>query len=356
MPDIGAPAGGGSAVDTGGATPGPAGNSAGSASAAGVSARGNEAKDTPAGGAKEKTDASAAAAAKLKAKWRGTDHEATADELRKMLSDDYEHEFRLSNDRTTKKKWGDIQRSVQLSEGAMERMREAAAREKKVQDAIAWGQKNVPEFLQAHLGVQNFDDFVMEHGEKMWKRIQEYEALAKTNPVEYHRKVSADAEARADAKRAWERQQAQQAEESRAQNDANQRAEQAVGNALQQLGVRPSRENITLAEKIFREHSEVGYKLSLEDLAHLTKEAYRKQVLAELDAHDGDALLELLGDERRAKLRDMEVERAKGKKHEDRKAQQEERKDERRNAPPADPRSPKGISERDFNKKFRAFG
>lgn len=332
------------------------GNSAGSASAA-ANSGGTKPGES---GAKEpaaRGETKAEAVAKLKAKWRGADHEATPEELRRMLSDDYEHEFKLSNDRTTKKKWADIQRSVQLSEGAMARMREAADKEKAIQEALQWGSQpeNIPAFLQAHLGVQNFDDFVWEHGEKMYKRMQEYEQLAKTNPVEYHRKVAADAEAKADAKRAWERQQAQQADQARQQNEARQRAEQAVGSALQQIGVRPSKANIELAEQIFREYSEVGYKLSLEDLAQLTREKYRQNVLAELDAHDGDALLELLGDERRAKLREMEVERAKGKKAEERQAAKDERKDDRSRAPAPDRRE-KGITERDLNRMFRVRG
>jgi hypothetical protein len=292
-------------------------------------------------------------AERLKAKWFGKDHEATPAELRKMLSDDYEHEFRGPDGRSVKQNWKAIQRSVQLSEGAHDKMREAAAERQRYAELINWGKQNVPEFLSAHLGM-DIEDLVIEHGRKMFERQQEY---AKLSPMEQQRRMAQDAERKAEAKYAWERQQRERAEQARATKEAETRAESAVGAALSQRGMKATPKNIALAKSIFQEFSEVGYKITLDDLADMTVDRYRSDLLGELDGHDGEKLLELLGPERRQKLRELEMAAVKSDKDKAREAAKTQRQESRERPNTANGSGKrKGITEAEFNRMFRMGG
>lgn len=319
-----------------GGAPDSGGDLGGSANEA-AAAREGGGKDTP-------------AEAKLKAKWFGKDHEASPAELRKMLSDEYEHEFSGPEGRKVKQNWKAIQRSVQMAEGAHDKMREAAVERAKYGELINWGKQNVPEFLSAHFGV-DIEDLVITHGRQMFERQQEY---AKLGPIELQRKVAQDAERKAEAKYSWERQQRERAEQTRTSKEAEQRAESAVGAALGQRGLKATPKNIALAKAIFQEFSEVGYKITLEDLADMTVERYRGDLLGELDGHEGEKLLELLGPERRAKLRELEMASVKSDKDKAKEAAKTQRTESRNQPNTANGNGKnKGISEKEFNLKFR---
>ena len=301
--------------------------------------------------ATESTEGAAAEGpAKFKAKWRGADHEDTAENLRRMLSDEYEHEFSGPEGRTVKQTWPQITRSVQLSEGAQQKMREAAEERKRYSSMLEWGKANVPEFLSSQLGM-DIEDLVMEHGRRMFERSQEY---AKLSPIERERRIAQDAERKAEAKYAWERQQRELAEQARSAKEAESRAEAAVSQALQQRGLKPSAKNLALARELYQEYSSVGFKLTLENLADMTVEKYRKGLLDELDGHEGESLLQLLGSERREKLRQLEIAAADTEK---RKAK-EKAKEQRATAPrPANGAGEKkGLSDAEFRKHYRIGG
>jgi ribosomal protein S21 len=197
------------------------------------------------------------------------------------------------------------------------------------------------------LGVDDFDGFVLEHAKRMLDRQQQLAELQQRDPYEYQRTVERQADERAARKLAWERQQTQDGEARRAAEEYRVRAETIVADALKEVGVKASKKTMDIAAEIWREHQEVGYKLSVPDLAAMTKQRHLDELRAELDARDEDGLLELLGDDRRAKLRELEIARAKG----ERKAAKEAAPaaPERRDNTPAPVR---GISEKDFTKHF----
>jgi hypothetical protein len=288
----------------------------------------------------------APATPKVKIRRGGKDVEHDPSELPKLLSDDYEHEFSGPEGKALKLKWPDITRRVQLSEGAMDKMREAAKERAELAQAREWGKQNVPEYLQAHLGVEDFDQFIIDNAKKMVARQEQLAELQARDPYEYQRTVAKQATEAANNRLAWERHQQEQQAQAREVSERTARNVAQVAEGLRAVGLKGSDSDIDLAEKVWKEYSEVGYKLTLQDLAALTKQKKLDNIRAELDAFDQDGFFELAGDERRAKFREWEMIAAKGAKKDARAAE----KPLERDHTPAPSKA--GLTERDLDKRF----
>jgi hypothetical protein len=289
---------------------------------------------------------------KLKARVLGRDWEGTQDELLQMLSDDYEHEF-AGGDETVKHNWQSLNRQVQLAQGALAKMQQATEARKRFEQQIEWGRDNPWDHLELHLGVENVDNAIIQRARELWQQNQELSALAdrtsdKYDPVEHQRRVEAMVRARQE--RVSKYQEAQRAREAEQQQRQAQQKEidQSVRAALKDAGLPDSPAVMSKAAEIFREHSKAEIQLEWGELAALTKTAHLKEQRATLANAGDDDLLELLGDQLRARLRKIEADKVRGTKAAETKAAAAKKAE----AKPAPKRSEKGLTEAEFNRRF----
>lgn len=265
--------------------------------------------ETPA--ADVKTEA--ATAAKYKFRRRGEEREMTGAELAALLDDDYEHEFRGPKGAPVKHKWSEIERAVQKAAGAENAIRAAQEERKALNQSREWGKKNTLDYLQRYLGVEDPEAWALEIARKRFAQETEIHNLMFGNrelgiqpdPYRAQEMLREAEKAKLTRAQAW----AQQEAEARANDErrmaSNREINQKVAAELQKAGLKPTPHNMARAAQIHRENRELEIDLTFDQVAVELRKQLRAELLASLDEEQD--LLGLLGEKRRAKLRELEI-------------------------------------------------
>jgi hypothetical protein len=266
-----------------------------------------------------------AAAERLKLKWLGREEEI--DDPRKLaerFSDEYEYEFNGPGGKPMKAKWPEIERHVQMSAGAQERMKQANAMRQQQQALIAWAKeedfKNLPAALEVMFGVDDAYEIAERLAHQRYQRASKQEQIAAHLAVEqdptrrsallseYNRMLAEEQGLKQSRRKAWEEKWGslqQQGQQSQA--DAE-REHQEVTGQMKQAGIAVNAHTIARAAYIKRQHEhEFGVKLAPRQVAYELRKQLDQEVLAHIDSLPIDKQLAFLGDQRRAKLREAEV-------------------------------------------------
>ena len=297
--------GGATSTDTGGQAP--------------PSASGRTVGDTPdasdTGGAERRATAAAEkkeAARLYKVKRGGTEREIDGDELAKRYSDDYEHEFVGPGGKPIKKKWDDVSRAVQLSEGAAARATRAAQLEQRLAAEREAGKKNPRDYLRDYLGIDDPKKWVFEQAREDWKRNAEIEELLVSDPQRAREMIQEDA--RLDAQRVTERERAAaQARSDKERSDqATREATSQWERAFQGQGLTWTDETIGLARAIVAKYQQSDVVLPMAEVATLVKRELHTQRRKEFASMPIADLHALLGPEITAAWRAHDVAALKG--------------------------------------------
>ena len=244
---------------------------------------------------------------KFKVKRGGTEREMTAEEAAAELSDDYEHTFKIREGVEKKMRRRDIERAIQLSEGAMDKMREAAERRKEFEARDAFLKKDPWSYLERFGGVQSHEEMVMQRAHELLQEQAELEQLSKQNPFAFQQRMREKVARDMERRQQFERAHAQQAEQQRMQQQAAKEYEAKLGESFKGAGVPLNDYTKLLAAKVWKEYHDVGHELSPQDIADMTRDAYEREVLGYFDGRDDESLFKLLGDKRRERFRKLEL-------------------------------------------------
>lgn len=250
---------------------------------------------------------SESAPSRHKVKWLGREEELGVEDLVKRFSDDHEFEFRGPKGQPVKARWADIERHVQLSSGAQEAIKRAAAERQQFQQSIEWARENPGLALEQLFGVEDHEQWAFEIAARKYQREAELTQLAQTDPVAHQRELARIFNEKLKAKQALTERQQQQQREAAERRQAAQAYEQQVRAALQANGIKPTPHNLARAAAIAREQGQLGIDLEPRQIAYELRKAWDAEVLEHLDSYQIEKLLGYLGDGRRAKLREAEI-------------------------------------------------
>lgn len=306
----------GAAIDTGSAG-GDAGG-AGDAGAGGTQVmpsqaalKGQAANDNAVDGddGAEPGKAAAPKAQKFKLKRLGKDVEADLETLQRMASDDWEEPVTVGG-QERKARYQDLVRGYQMSEGSFDRMRKAAEIEKQWAERMDFGKKDPGWFLETQFGVEDHEDWAHHVILKKIERDKKLKELYEAGDMYGFNKLTQDIAAERN-KRKDTFKQAQEAAIKRQQDMAEQRkkTQASVEAAFKAGGVPLNDATKAIAGRIYGEYSEIGHDLPHDHLAAMVRDEYVKLVNSYLDQLDDDGLLGFLGDNRRKKLRELEVQK-----------------------------------------------
>lgn len=263
-----------------------------------------------------------AAEKRIRLKYMGREEEI--DDPRKLaerFTDDYEWEFTGPGGKPVKKRWPDIERDVQLSSGAQERMKQANAMRQQQQALIAWakedGFKNLPAALEHLFGVDDAFDIAEQLTFQRYQTRAQREAVAAqlaVNPddprlrQEFERLLAAESQAKHFRRQSWSEKWGQHQGQGQQVAAESQRREQVTRGELKNVGVKETPHTLARAEYIRRTaEREYGIQLEPRQVAHQLRKELDAEVLEHLDAMPVEKLLSYLGESRRAKLREAEV-------------------------------------------------
>lgn len=254
-----------------------------------------------------------AAKPKYKFRRRGEEREHEAEELAKMLDDEYEHEFRGPKGAPVKRKWTELERDVQKAAGAENAIRAAQEERKALTQSREWGRKNVADYLQRYLGVQDPEAWALDVARKRFEQETTINDLMMGNPAkgiqpdpyraqEMLRELERNKLTRAQT---WAQQEAEAraAEEKRTASVRD--IQSKVAAELQKVGIKPTPHNMARAAAIHRENRELDIDLTFDQVAAELRKTLRAELLAALDEEPD--LIGLLGEKRRAKIRELEI-------------------------------------------------
>lgn len=260
--------------------------------------------------------ASTPAAEKLRLKWLNREEEIDDPkaELSRRFSDDYEYEFRGPKGAPVKAKWADIERHVQRSSGAENAIRAAQEERKSLAAAREWGKKNPHAYLQRHLGIQDPEQWALDVARKRFEQETEIANLMANDPIAAQQKLREIERTRLTQAQEWEKQEQETRAQSERAQQARQANEQKMAGELQRAGIKPSRETMARAAAIIMDHRQLDIELTYDQVAGELRKQMRQELLSQFD-EDKD-WLSLLGDKRRERLRQLEIEAVKKAKKE----------------------------------------
>lgn len=276
---------------------------------------------------------------KTKIKRGGEEREYTLKEALAMLGDDYEHEVIVSKE-PRKAKYADLVRGYQKSGGAEQLMRQAAEERRKLQEQIEFGKKDPEYVLRDVLGIEDPEQWAIDRVRARIAREKELDALHESDPGEYHRRMQAMAEEKLTRKTAFETTRKQREEQARAAQESNQKQRQHALGLLKAAGLPQSDSVLSHVGAVMRKYAELQYPGTIEEAVAEAKQSYLGEVFGMLDGLGDEQLLEVLGKDRRKRLRELELAKVNGKP-----APRQQDGDE---PPTRRTSAPKEISEREF--------
>ncbi len=279
---------------------------------------------------------------KAKLKRGGQERELTVEEALSMLSDDYEHEVTVSGE-SRKAKYTDLVRGYQKSSGAEQLMRQAADLKKQIAEQIEYGKKDPGWVLENVLGIENRREWAKEQVREMIREEAELNALLESDPGEYHKRIEARVRADLERRNGFQTQRQQREAQAKAAQEQRAQAEAKARELIKAAGLPPSA--LGRVGEVMRKYQELGYSGTLEEAVAEAREAYVSETFGWFDAHDDEKLLELLGPERRKRLRELELSKVKP-----RPAAKESEREE--SSAPRRGAETKEISEAEFRRQF----
>lgn len=275
----------------------------------------------------DKPDPSKPVAQKFKVKRGGKEAEYDADTLAKMVSDDYEDEFPGAGGKPMKLRREEVARRVQLSEGAMTKMREANEYKARLAAEREAGKANIPAYLENHLGVEDYHGHIMREANRFLQQERQLNALSQRTNVdgtpnpnynisEYHRQMELQARQKFERKQALEQARAQAEQRQVEQRGIAERRQNAIGGALREGKLPVNNVTMQIAESIVQEHIAADHELTAATLQSLTRQRFHELMHSYMDSLDEDGTRGFLGDDRRAKFREFEVRWSKAQKKE----------------------------------------
>lgn len=253
---------------------------------------------------------------RIKLKWLNREEEIDdpAGELTKRFSDDYEYEFRGPKGAPVKARWADIERHVQRSSGAENAIRAAQEERKRMNESREWGKKNPHGYLQRHLGIQDPEQWALDVARKRFEQETEIANLMANDPIAAQAKLREIERARLTQAQEWEKQEAEARQASERAQQQRQANEQKMAGELQRAGIKATRETMARAAAIIMDHRQLDIELTYDQVAVELKKQLRAELLESFDGEKD--WLALLGDKRRERLRQLEIEAVKKAKKE----------------------------------------
>ena len=243
---------------------------------------------------------------KTKIKRGGQERELALKEALAMLDDDYEHEVDFGKEKR-KAKYTDLVRGYQKADGAEGLMRQAAEQRKQMAEQIEHGKKNPHWVLENVLGIQDHRLWAAEIINQQIQEETQLTQLAQTNPGAYHRAMEDRARKAFEAKTSFERSAAEKKAQAEQAAERKKQAFTQAEAALKAVGLPANDATFTLFGKLHQKYAELGHEMSFADIAHEAREAFVKDTFGWLDGHDDENLMKLLGDDRRKRLREIEL-------------------------------------------------
>ena len=289
---------------------------------------------------------------KFKTKRGGKEIEYDTETAAKMLSDDHEWEFPGPKGAVEKRKWADITRAVQKDAGALASMQRYNEMIAKHEQEIEWGQKNPDKFIEARLGIKDVDQWAYDRATKVFQERQRMAELATQNPQEHQRILEERAREKFERGQALERDMTQRQQQQQAQQQAVQRQTTAIQGALKDGGVAVNNITMQLARDVCKRYNDAGAgdMLTAELVHSETRAAYEQMVREFFGAMDVEKHLDWLGEDTRAKFREAEVARARGRKKEERAAAPAPAAAQQRGTPAG------AMTAADFSRKYGGGG
>lgn len=338
-------------IDSGGGAPasGGASGSEGSTGAEDTSATldaGSEGTEgTESGGESAKSDTP-----RYKYRRFGKEHEAAAEELAKLLDDDYEHEFHgaggkplLLDGKPAKLKWPDITRAVQRSIGAMDAIRRANESHERNEALFKWAAENeysnLPQLLEERLGLEQYQSkdphngftgyqgWLYDQARALYNQELQLAELERTDHPKFIAEIRKREAERLAAKQRREASFAQRQQAEQRHKAAVAEWERSVGENLGKLGVPMNPRTRAIAESIAREWAEAGrgmtpeqreaagLNLTHDQLASMVRDQYHGEIFDYIGSEqDDEKLLAKLPKRLRERLRNAELAALKGAK------------------------------------------
>lgn len=242
-------------------------------------------------------------AAKHKIRRNGQDSEHSLDEILGMVGDDHQHTLTV-NGKDRNVNYPELVRMAQLGDAGYTNMQQAAKMRRDLDQQRKTGAEDIPAYLTEHLGVEDYDTWVMEQAED----IVMLEKLAKEDPFKF-RIMSKERDAtQAKARRARE-DSANEAKDRQANEDRYwQNLAQQAPEALKRVGLTDSKEIRGRVAKVIKKHRAVGYNMPIADAVATVAADHKSSILSHLTTL-GPEVLDYVGDDMRKIFRDEEVKR-----------------------------------------------
>jgi hypothetical protein len=278
----------------------------------------------------------------------GKEQEHAAEELAKMLDDDYEHEFHgaggkplLVNGKPAKMKNAEIVRAVQMSSGAIDAMRRANESHERNEGLFKWASedsyKNLPHLLEERVGLDQYvskdsgftgyQGWLYDQARALYNEEVQLAELEKSDHPRFIAEIRRREAERLAAKQRREQtfQQRQQSQQQHKQAVAE--WERNVGAKLSEIGVPMNARTRAIAESIAREWGEAGrgmtpeqreaagLNLTHDQLAGMVRDSYHEEIFGYIGGEqDDEKLLAKLPKRLRERLRNAELAALKGAK------------------------------------------
>jgi len=243
---------------------------------------------------------------KTKIKRGGQERELAIKEALDMLGDDYEHEIDFGKEKR-KAKYADLVRGYQKADGAESLMRQTAEQRKQMAEQIEHGKKNPHWVLENVLGIQDHRQWAADIIRQQIREETQLTQLAQSDPSAYHRAMEERARQAFEQKTSFERSAAEKKAQAEQAAERNRKMQADAQAALKAVGLPANDSTFRMLGQAWQKYQELGHEMPLADLAHEVRDAYVKDTFGWLDQHDDDSLLKLLGDERRKRLREIEL-------------------------------------------------
>jgi len=268
------------------------------------------------------------AAARYRYRRGGEDAEATGNELAAMLGDDHEHEFTWGKDDRQKSwrgKWDDVRRAVQQQDGAMGKMQQYQEALAKHEKSLTYGKANPLEFFAGQLGLHQYESanagpngqrsrgvkaWVMDQARDFYTQDAQVAELLQSDPTQAASLMREQSDKQFRMEQAMRQQEQLQQQQQATRQEANQKRKGEIQEAFREVGVPWNSVSEHLLQQEFKKLISAGMDprdITPQDLAAYTRTALHQHALGVVDSHGDDALLQLLGDGRRKKLRELEL-------------------------------------------------
>ena len=272
-------------------------------------------------------------ARKVKFKRRGEEHELDLsepdpdklEEFLKQLDDDHEDEWNGVGGKPVRLNRQQLQRRVELAEGALHSMELTAKERKEVQAELAWAKDNLEDWIESKAG-KDVEEFALEVAERVYLRrlagsptLPNGEANPDHDPGLYHRLVEERAQQKAERKGRADKAIAEARQKAEAEAAQRQKLDGVHAEKFREIGIqKPNPIMLDLAAKRLGDYQRANARANPANVVAEAVEAYDAMMLQRFDAMPVEQQLKMLGDKRRAKLREAEVAASKLAKKEER--------------------------------------